>query len=178
MKESRIISEQTVFQSKYFKVEQVVLERNEKQITKDIVQRNPFVIILPLTENDEVYLVKQYRDALQKVSLEVVAGTMDEGEESLAAGQRELQEETGLIAKKWTHLKQLHVSANIKGTADVWIAEELQEGERNLDEDEEIDVVKMPLSEALKKIDEGEIDVSSNIASLLLLDRYKRGGKV
>jgi len=89
-----------------------------------------------------------------------------------------LQEETGLSAENWKKLKTLHVSANIKGKAHVFVAMGLSEGEPNQDEDEDIEVVKMPLIEALDKIEEGVIDVSSNIASLLLLDRFMKEGKV
>ena len=178
MTDTKILSKKTVYQSKYFQVNQVAIEREGKQFTKDIIERRSSVMILPLTENNEIYILSQYRDALQKVILELIAGNMDTISSPLANAKRELQEEGGFIAKTWKQLATFHMSANLVGELHVFVATDLEQAEKNPDEDEAIEVIKMPLQEALEKVEQGEIRVSSNVASLLLLDKLQKEGKI
>ncbi|HUQ85154.1 MAG TPA: NUDIX hydrolase [Candidatus Limnocylindrales bacterium] len=171
---SKIISSQSAFKSKYFEIDKVTIERNGKKFTKDILSRTPTVIILPVNAKDEIYLVSQFRDSMQERLLEVVAGHMEVGETPLIAAKKELHEETGLTAKTWKQLSTFYVSANMNAVVHIFYATDLTEGKQSLDEDEDIEIVKLPFEEALKKIDKYEIKVSSNIASLLLLDRWRR----
>src|SRR5258705_11243391 len=123
MSDTKIHSKKTVFQSKYFQVNQVTIERNGRTFTKDIIERNDSVFILPLTENNEVYLVSQYRDAHNKVLLEIVAGTIDTGETSpLAVAKRELEEEAGLTATSGKELATFENSANMKSKVYLFLA--------------------------------------------------------
>ena len=171
---SKIISEETVFKSRYFQIDKVTVERDGKKITKDILRRTPTVIILPVNSEGEIYLVSQFRDSMQERLLEAVAGHMEEGETPLEAAKKELKEETGLSAKTWKQLSTFYVSANMDAYVHIFYATDLEEGKQDLDEDEDIKIVKLAFEKALKKIDTGEIRVSSNIASLLLLDRWRR----
>lgn len=175
---SKILSSETSFRSKYFKVDKVTIERDGKIFTKDILSRTSSVIILPINDNDEIFLVSQYRDSYQKVLLEVVAGHMEEGESPLESAQKELQEETGLTAKVWKHINTMHTSANIRDEVHIFYASDLTEGKQNFDEDENIEIVKVPFEKAIDMIKTGAICVSSNIASLLLLDKLRREGKI
>ena len=77
---SKITSTETVFKSKNFKINKIIVERNGKTFKKDIIVRNSTVVILPITDNKEIYFVSQYRDAHEKVLLELPAGNMDDGE--------------------------------------------------------------------------------------------------
>jgi 8-oxo-dGTP pyrophosphatase MutT (NUDIX family) len=178
MSKSTIISKETKFASKFFKVVRVVLERDGKQFTKDIVERRDVVFILPFTDNGDIYMVSQYRDALQKISFEIVAGQMDAEEDPLVAAKRELQEETGLVAQNWQHVRTFHLSANMKGQAHVFVATQLQEGESAPDDDEDLETIKIPFEEVVKKVTEGEIDISTQTAAILLVDTLKREGKI
>lgn len=172
---TKILSQKTVFQSKYFQVNRVEIERNGKTFTKDIIERNSSVFVLPLTEENELYLVSQYRDAHGKVLLEIVAGTMDAGETSpLDVAKRELEEEAGLTAKSWKKLATLETSANMKSTVHLFLAKDLTLTKQQMDEDEDITIVKLPMSEVLEKIETGEISISSNVASLLLFDKLQK----
>src|SRR6185369_10496551 len=168
MTDTKYLSKKTIFQSKYFQVNKVEIERNGKVFTKDIIERNASVFILPMTEDNEIYLVSQYRDAHRKVLLEIVAGTIDTGETvPLEVAKRELAEEAGLSAKEWKQLAVLENSANMKSTVYVFLAKDLSPTEQNQDEDENITVVKLPFTDVLKKIENGEISISSNIAAFL-----------
>jgi ADP-ribose pyrophosphatase len=179
MNKSKILSQETVFQSKYFRVNKVVLEKDGKQMTKDIIERNPFVIILPMTENDEIYLVRQYRDALKQMTLEVVAGTINEEEiDPLTTAQRELQEETGLTAKQWKQINTIENSGTLSQHTYIFVARDLTEGAVSFDDDEDIETIKIPFEEAKQKIFTGEITIASSISALLMYDCLKKEGKV
>ena len=179
MEKHKVISEETAYQSKFFKVVKRKIAIDGREIEKDIVERRPFVLIVPLTENNEVYLVRQYRDALEKFSLEVVAGMLDhEGEDPLDAAKRELREEAGISAATWKKVGEINVSANMKGKAHVFAAKGLTHGETDFDEDEDLETVKMPFQEAVEKIESGEIDVASNIAALLLVNKLNSENKL
>ncbi len=175
---TKIYSEKIIFKSKFFKIKQVTLKRNGRKFTKDIIERSSIALILPLTEKNEVYLVTQYRDALKKVSLEVIAGMMDKNETPLQAAKRELQEETGLTARNWIQIATLNISANMIAEAHVFVARNLKEGVPNLDEDEDIQTVKMHMKDAVKKALNGEIAITSNISALLIADSLQKEGKL
>lgn len=172
---TKIIKQDILLRSKNFTVTKKQFERDNKVYTKDIIERDDVVVILPLNEKNELYLISQYRDAFEKTLLEVVAGTRDDISFSpLDTAKRELQEEAGLTAKKWIHLGTFYSSASIIGNIYVFLAEELTEGEQQLDEDEEISLVKVPFSEAVKKAIGGEIPVGMHVGAILLLDKVRQ----
>ncbi len=174
----KILSTKTVYISKYFKIAQKVVENNGKKFTKDFIEKSPVVLIIPYTEKDEVYIESQFRSALGKKVLELVAGNMEANEDPLEAAKRELLEEAGLTAKKWKKLHVWNLSANITAVIHLFAATDLEIGEQNLDFDEEIEIMKMPIKKALEKIENGEIIISSQIAALLLFDRLRKEGKL
>lgn len=177
---SQFLSKKTVFKSKFFEVKQVVVQRpNGKQFTKDIIYRNPVVFILPVTDNNEIYLLSQYRDAYGKRLLEVVAGTIEEEHaDPLAIAKKELHEETGITAQKWKQLTTLTLSVNMSANIHVFLAQDLQEGVAHTDDDEDIEVIKMPFDEAVQKALNGEINTASHMGVILLLDALKKEGKL
>lgn len=129
--------------------------------------------VIPIDSEGNVYLVRQFRAPLEKVTLEIPAGKLDyKGEDRLEAAKRELREETGFTAGKWTHLTDL---ATTPGFCDevigIYLAQELIAGDTDPDEDEFLNVVKMPLSEAVSLAMAGEIPDSKTICGLLMADR-------
>ena len=178
MSKSKILSSKNVFKSRYYRIDKEEIERDGKVFTKDILKRTPTVIILPINEKDEIYLVSQYRDSMQKELLEVVAGHIEDSDTPLEAAKKELKEEAGLTAQDWKQISTFHVSANMDAVVHIFYARDLTEGVQELEEDEDIEMVKLPFSEALLKIESGEISVSSNIAAILLFDKLRREGKV
>ncbi len=174
----KTLSTKTVFTSKYFKIVQKVIENNGKTFTKDFIEKNPTVVIIPYTDNNEVYIESQFRSALEKVVLELVAGNMETGEDPLEAAKRELLEEAGLTANKWKKLHVWNLSANIHNKIHIFAATDLEKGEQNLDSDEEIEIMKAPIEKILEKIEKGEMTISYQIAALLLFDKLKKEGKL
>jgi len=176
MDESKILSKKNVFQSKYFYINQIEVKRGNKQFSKDVIIRNNVVLIIPLTETDEVYLISEYRDAYEKNLLEVIGGNMDEDHSPLENAKRELKEETGITAKLWQQVAVWDISANIVGKIYVFLARNLVIGTAQPDEDEMISLVKMPFDKALESIMHNEITVAHNIAGLYLAQRLRENG--
>src|SRR5579863_6374429 len=128
----KILSSKTVFTSKYFKVNQKIIERNGKTFTKDFIEKNPTVLVIPYTSTNEIYIESQFRASLERIVLEVVAGNIETGDDPLESAKRELKEEAGLTAKKWKKIAEWNLSANMYSKIHVFAATDLEEGEQKL----------------------------------------------
>lgn len=127
------------------------------------------VAVIPITDDNEIILVRQFRYAHHREFLEIPAGKFDfAGEEPLAAAKRELSEETGAVAKKYTSLGILDTTpALIDEIIHLYMAEDLTFGNMHLDEDEFLSVERLPLKDALGMVMRGEIrDGKTQIAIL------------
>lgn len=180
MTKTTIVSQQVIARYKAFQVTRDVIQLpNNKKITHYNAQRNPVVVIFPLTSSHEIYFVSQHRYLLKKQSLEAVAGFIEPNETSLNGAKRELQEETGIIANQWEQLSKIEATASVfKSPAYLFLAKDLEIGQPNPDEDEDIQVVKLSLQEALDKITTGEINTSLTIIGIFLIDKLKREKKL
>ncbi len=178
MTEAKTLSKKIVFQSRHFRVEEIVVTRDSKQFTKQLIERMPIVLVLPYTADGQIYLESQYRDAFERHCIEVIAGHIDPDEDPLAAAKRELAEETGLTAASWKKVASLELSTNMRAPIHIFFATDITEGKADLQDDEVIELLKMPLTEALEKITSGEIFATSHITTLLLFDKMKREGKL
>ena len=130
-----------------------------------------WVTVLPLTENREVVLVKQYRHGLGEIILEFPAGAIDhENEAPLEAAQRELVEETGYDTNDWLYLGSFSLGpSRIRNRFYLFLARNCQKvGEQNLDELEDIEVVKISYEQFEQLLNDGQIhDVDTALAWLL-----------
>ena len=130
--------------------------------------KNRAVAILPLDEDGNTWLVGQDRYTLGIFTWELPMGGAPLDESPLDAAKRELKEETGLRAAKWTEVMTLHTSNSITDEVGiVFIAEQLTEGESELDETENIELRKLKLTEALGMVERGEITDAISVAALL-----------
>ena len=136
--------------------------------------KNHAVAIVPLDEIGNTWLVGQDRYTLGAWSWELPMGGAPMGEAPIAAAQRELREETGLTAADWTEVMQLHTSNSITDECGfVFVARDLSEGETEFEESEDLEVRKLPLSEALVMIERGEITDAISVAALLFVASRK-----
>jgi 8-oxo-dGTP pyrophosphatase MutT (NUDIX family) len=130
--------------------------------------------VVALTPEAEVYLFGQYRYPLEEYSWEIVEGGVDEGEEPLAAAKRELQEEAGLVANKWTVLSAgIHLSNCITSERGyLYLAQELSEVGASPESTEVLKVQRVPFAECLRMVEFGEIKDSMTIIAILLAERW------
>ncbi len=134
--------------------------------------KNKAVGIVPIDEVGNIWLVGQQRYTLGAYSWEIPEGGAPHSEPPLDAAKRELEEETGLSAKRWTEILKLHISNSITDeVAYVYLAEDLTFGETAFDETEDIAIRKLHLDDALAMIDQNEITDAITVAALLHLHR-------
>jgi len=121
-------------------------------------------------EDGEVYLVGQYRYTLEQYSWEIVEGGCPEGEDTLDAARRELEEETGLRARDWLKMGEAHLSNSVSDElADWYLATGLEQGEPRPDGTERLRVRRVRLEEALRMAFEGEMTDALSVLALMHL---------
>ncbi|SDY59496.1 ADP-ribose pyrophosphatase [Evansella caseinilytica] len=137
---------------------------------REIVSHPGAVAVLAVTEDEKIVLVNQYRKPLEKVIAEIPAGKLEKGEEPLECAKRELEEETGFLADKWTAISSFYTSP---GFADeiiyLFLAEDLKPGQVHTDEDEFVECVKVTLGEALELMKNNIIHDAKTIIALQYL---------
>jgi len=139
------------------------------EIQLEIVHHNGGAGTLPLFEDGSVALVRQWRYPVGRYSLEIAAGRIEPGHSPEETAARELEEELGYRANSLQKIGEFFVAPGYcEERLFVYLATGLEESQQNLDDDEEIEVVRMPFAEALACIRSGEIDDAKSIITLLL----------
>ena len=136
--------------------------------TRELVEHPGGVGIVAITDKDEIILVEQYRKPLDKAIYEIPAGKLDPGEHHRTCGIRELEEETGLSAKVFDYMGFIYPSPGFTDeVTHVYLAKELTQGETHPDDDEFLDVKKVPFDTALKMVMDGEINDAKSVFGIL-----------
>ncbi len=178
--EEKTISQSYVFRGKVInmRVDEALLP-NGKTAGREVVEHNGGVCVVALTENNEIFLVKQFRYPYGEIIYEIPAGKRDGNEEPLACGIRELKEETGMTAEKFIPLGELYPSPGYCGEI-IWMyaAVGLSAGECDPDEDEFLEAEKVPLERVIEMIMSGEIKDAKTQAAVLKLAELIRQGKI
>lgn len=169
----KTIEEKHIYKGNVINVSmQTVILPNGKEATRDIVKHPGAAVIIAISANHEIYLVEQYRKPIDRITLEIPAGKLDEGEEPIECASRELKEETGLESKRIKHIASIHSTPGFSNEIlHMFVATELTEGNSNADEDEFISSVKIPIEKTIKMILDGEITDSKTIVGILLADK-------
>ena len=157
------------------KRDKVALPNNEEAV-REYLTHPGAVAILAILDDGRVLLERQYRYPIAKACIEIPAGKLDPNEDHLVCAQRELEEETGYTAKKWSFIRRIHpVISYSTEFIDIYLAENLLPGKSNLDEEEFLDVFAAPLDQLIGWIEGGEITDVKTTISAYWLDRYRRG---
>lgn len=172
-------SRRTAYKTPWIEIlEDAVITPAGADSTYSTIKLRDWVLILPVDKDGNVYLVKQFRYAFRDESIDVPCGCVDARELPLVAAKRELSEELGITAKKWTALGRTKISpSQIENTTHYFLAEDLSFGNAHLDETEDITSLKVSLEKALEMVEEGEIvDETSSFLILkakMFLDKRK-----
>ena len=135
---------------------------------REIIRHPGAVVVVPIDKDGNIHLVRQFRYPYGKPVLEVPAGKLEYGEEPFPAAQRELSEEIGAEAAKWTPMGQMLPTPGFCDELQhVYLAEELTFGETHPDEDEFLEHVVMPFEEAVAMAVDGQLEDSKTVAAIL-----------
>lgn len=144
---------------------------------REVVEHNGGVVIAGLTSENKVILVKQYRYSVDHDLIELPAGRIEAGEDPFPAAQRELTEETGYQAESWQELSRMYTAPGFcNEMIYIYLAENLTYKGKNLDYDEETEVLELTLTEAWTMVVNGQIQDAKTIAGLGLLSQRASKG--
>jgi len=184
-KKARLISSKLDYKGKVFSVFTDTVEEPGGRInTRDVIRHNGSVVILAVDESKnpsdpEIILERQYRHAAGQFLLELPAGRVEPGEATLAAAKREMIEETGYRAKKWTLLSKYFASPGFLGEwMQIYLARDIREGAAQPEADEHIEVLRIPLSQALALVAANKIHDGKTLIALSLYDAARRSGRL
>ena len=174
------LSSETRFTGHIFTVtlDQVRLE-DGTTAPREVVHHHGGASVLALTEQDEVYLVRQYRYALGQDLWELPAGKLEAGEEPFEAAKRELAEECGLTADRFVDLHPFYPTVGYcSEVIYTWLATGLHPVPMHLDEGEFLTPEKIPFAEALAMVLDGRIRDGKTVAGLLKVQALRAAGKL
>jgi len=175
---ARLLSSAVVYEGPLFRVlHDKMIEPGGKRSERDVIRHNGSVVVLAIDRsksksNPWIVVERQYRHAANQFLWELPAGKLDPGEDPLAGAQRELEEETGYRAKKWKPFVEYYASPGFLGESmKVFLAEGLTPGHPHPEDDEEIELRLVKLSDVLKMIEKGAILDGKTLTSVLLYAR-------
>ncbi|WP_299704245.1 NUDIX hydrolase [uncultured Pontibacter sp.] len=164
------LSSKDIYQNPWIKVreDQVLNPRGGKGIYGVVSFKNKAIGIIPVDDEGYTYLVGQYRYALNEYSWEIPMGGGLIENDLLASAKRELQEETGFTAEKWTNIARLHTSNSVTDEEGfVFLAQELKAGETAFEETEELHIRKVHFEEAVRMVMDNQITDAISVAGIL-----------
>ncbi len=158
-------------------VEEDMIELPNGKITMREVVRHPGgVCVAAVAEDGTIALVRQFRYPFRTHLWELPAGKLEPGEAPLPAAKRELSEETGLEADRWTELGALYATPGYcTETLHMYLATGLRQGRAHPDPNEFLDVARIPLAELIRQIESGEIRDAKTVVGALRAERILRG---
>jgi len=164
-----ILDSLEVFRGRIFRVTVDTVREGEITYQREVVRHSGSAVIIPVFEDGTVVLVKQYRHPAVRYLLEAPAGTLAKGETPEIGAARELEEELGVVAGRMEKLIEFFVSPGFLGEK-MWLflATELTPTKQQLEADEIVEVVRLPMSQALEMVTAGEIEDAKTIIGLML----------
>jgi len=166
---AKVIDTKTVFRGRVIEVSVDTVSEGEITYKREVVHHAGSAVIVPVFDDGTIALVRQYRHPAQRYLLEVPAGTLERGEAPEKGAARELEEELGLVCGRLEKLSEFFVSPGFcEEKMWVYLATELTETEQRLEDDEVIEVMRIPFSQALGMITTGEIEDAKTIIGVML----------
>jgi ADP-ribose pyrophosphatase len=165
----QIIHSEEIFRGRVFDVTVDTILEHDTTYKREVVHHPGSAVIVPAFPDGTVALVRQYRHPAVRYLLEIPAGTLNRGERPEEGAARELEEELGFVAGKLQKLSEFFVSPGFcEEKMWLYLATEMVATEQRLEDDELLDVVRLPLRQALEMISDGEIEDAKTIIGLML----------
>jgi len=165
----QILKSVDIFRGRVFDVTLDTIREGDKTYEREVVRHPGSAVIVPIFEDGTIALVRQYRHPAVRYLLEAPAGTLERGEAPEAGAARELEEELGFVAGKLEKLAEFFVSPGFcEEKMWVYLATEMTETQQRLEDDEIVEVVRIPFAQALSMITSGEIDDAKTIIGVML----------
>lgn len=176
LKESTVSTE-TVFQGHFLQAQRDTVQLPDGSVsTREYVRHPGAVMIIPLLDDGQVVVERQYRYPLHRAMIEFPAGKLDAGEDVWVCAQRELIEETGYRAREWARAGLLHpVISYGNEFIDIWFARGLTLGECRLDDGEFLDVLTVSVDDLLAACRDGTLTDAKTLTGLLWLQNVRQG---
>ncbi|HTV59823.1 MAG TPA: NUDIX hydrolase [Verrucomicrobiae bacterium] len=176
-----VLHSEVLYQGPVFNVaREKIKEPNGLEVTKVFVQHPGSVVVLPVFDNGDILLIRQYRHAAGEYLWELVAGRKDEGENFAQGARRELKEETGYSAKRLKKLAEMFPTPGfVQERMVLFLAQGLKAGQASPEDDEKIDAKIVTRKTALAWVRSGTIHDMKTVAGILYYDKFlRRGGNV
>jgi ADP-ribose pyrophosphatase len=166
----KLLRSETLLQGRAFKVRRDALSAPDgRETTYDIIEHSGSVVMIPIDSQGNVLFVRQYRHAAGTELLELPAGTLDQNESYEACAAREMREETGMAAGRLTNVGGFFLVPGYSTEyMEVFVAKDLKPDPLPRDADEFLQVERLPLHEALRMAETGQIPDAKSLAALLL----------
>ena len=147
---------------------------NGETIKRDMIFHPGAVVILPVIDRDHICILRNFRFVIDETLWEIPAGTLEPGEPIELAAKRELEEETGYVAGKWTYLTYFYASPGVLDEKlHLFVAEDLTPGAPRPEADEQLEPVTLAWADAMRMALDGTIKDAKTITSLLLWERLR-----
>jgi ADP-ribose pyrophosphatase len=166
----KTVRSKTIFRGKVFDLRQDELRLpNGKTVALDIISHRGAVTIIPIDEQGQIWFIRQYRHAAGSVLLELPAGSMEENEAPEISAHREIREEIGMAARELTELGGFFLAPGYSTEfLHIYLARDLYDAPLDPDEEEMIEIEKIPVAQAYRLAEGGQISDAKTLASLLL----------
>lgn len=167
-----LVSSELIYSGPAFTIYRDFVREGDFTGQRDVVRHTGSVVVLAIDERRSkrdplVLLVRQYRYAADQYLWEIPAGRIDRGEKKLPAAKRELREETGVTARKWSHALHFYASPGFLAEAmDIFLARDLTIGQASPMEDEQITMRFVPLSKLVKMIERKQVIDGKTISAV------------
>lgn len=164
-----VLDSQEIYRGRVFDVSVDTVREGDKTYKREVVHHPGSAVIVPVFDDGTVALLRQYRHAVVRYLLEVPAGSLDSPERPEDGAARELEEELGVVAGRLEKLTEFFVSPGfVEEKMWVYLATDLTETAQKLEDDELVEIVRVPMNRALEMITAGEIEDAKTIIGIML----------